>query len=248
MKKLSVLGIRVDKVNVEEIQNMADNAIRLKQPSMFVSLGSLTIIQARKDPAYKNLIERSKLVICDGAGVSKALKFLQGEDLERISGIDMVPVFARLSADKGYRIFLLGAKEDIINEAARELKKSFPGINICGYLNGYFDIINDIKVKEVIKRHCPDILLVGLGQPKQEKWLYQNLEELAVPVSMGIGGSFDVISGNVKRAPGFFRKKGLEWLFRMLIEPWRIKRNLALVAFILLVIKEKFNGGKQKHG
>jgi len=248
MEKLSILGVRVDLLGLEEIQSVTSEAIQKRIPSLFISLGSLTVIRARKDPEYKDLIENSRLVICDGAGVAKAAKILSGTNITRLSGIDLVPVFARLAVEKGYRIFLMGAKEDVIAEAARKIRNSFPGVNICGYLNGYFDIINDEKVKETIKKHSPDILLLGLGQPKQEKWLSSRLKELNVPVVMGVGGSFDVLAGNKKRVPGFFRKLGLEWLVRMILEPWRAKRNLALVLFVLLVIKEKIIGGKEKNG
>lgn len=248
MKKLSILGVRVDDVSLEEIKNVTEEAIQNKKPSLFVSLGSLTVMLARKDPAYKDLIVQSKLVICDGAGVAKAVKVLHGKEIEKYSGIDLVPEFFRMSVKKGYRIFLIGAKEKVIVEAVLRLKSSYPGIDICGYLNGYSDIINDEKVKEIIKKQSPDILLLGLGQPRQEIWLSNNLKDLAVPVTMGIGGSFDVIAGKIKRAPSWFRRTGLEWLFRMFIEPWRFKRNLALIMFIILIIKNKFIGGKYNNG
>ena len=248
MKKLSVLGVRVDSVSLEEVKSIATAAIEKKEPALFISLGSLTVMQARKDPIYKTLIEQAKLVICDSAGVAKAVKYLQRTEIPRLSGIDLIPVFAAMSVKKGYRIFLFGAKESVVAEACRNLTVTFPGVNICGYLNGYFDIINQNDVKETIKRSAPDILLAGLGQPLQEKWLSTNLIELGVPVAVGVGGSFDVIAGRIKRAPLFFRRLGLEWLFRMIIEPWRLRRNFVLINFILSILKEKFIGGKQKYG
>ncbi|OGF48847.1 MAG: hypothetical protein A2231_07400 [Candidatus Firestonebacteria bacterium RIFOXYA2_FULL_40_8] len=245
MRKLSILGVRVDNVSLEEIKNISLRLIAERRPSIFVSLGSLTVMLARKDPSYKELIDEAALVICDGAGVAGGLRYLVKEEIPRIPGVDLIPFFAKLSEERGCKIFLLGAKEEVITNAAVSIKKSFPNINICGYLNGYFDIIHCSAVISTIKRTAPDILLVGLGQPGQEKWLRDNLAELAVPVSIGIGGSFDVISGKLSRAPLVFRKLGLEWLFRMLLEPWRVRRNLALVGFFSLIIKNKFMGGKE---
>ncbi|OGF45617.1 MAG: hypothetical protein A2452_00060 [Candidatus Firestonebacteria bacterium RIFOXYC2_FULL_39_67] len=245
MKKLSILDVRVDSVFLEEIKQITLHLIAEKKSSIFVSLGSLTVMLARKDLAYRALIAEAELVICDGAGVALALKYLTGEEIPRIPGVDLVPFFAKLSEEKGFKLFLLGAKEDVINRANDLLKINFPNVNICGYLNGYFDIINSNEVIKTIKRASPDILIVGLGQPAQEKWLKENLKDLSVPVTIGVGGSFDVIAGKIVRAPVIFRKLGLEWLFRMIIEPWRIKRNFALVGFVCLIIKNKFKGGKE---
>ncbi|MFH1074678.1 MAG: WecB/TagA/CpsF family glycosyltransferase [Candidatus Firestonebacteria bacterium] len=245
MKKLSLLGVRVDDVSLEEIKSISLSLIAGQKPSMFVSLGSLTVMQARKDQGYKALIDEAELVICDGSGVSSAIKYLTGEKIRRIAGVDLVPFFAELSEEKSCKLFLLGAEEDVIKKAADLLKKRFPGANICGYLNGYFDIINSVEVISTIKKASPDILLVGLGQPLQEKWLKDNLKALSVPVTMGVGGSFDVIAGKFARAPVVFRKSGLEWLFRMIIEPCRIKRNFALIGYVFLIIKNKFRGGKE---
>ncbi|OGF49203.1 MAG: hypothetical protein A2044_06350 [Candidatus Firestonebacteria bacterium GWA2_43_8] len=232
-------------MTLEEIGSISLELISKREPSIFISLGSLTVMQARKDPAYRALIKEAALVICDGAGVSSAVKFLSGRKIERLTGVDLVPFFFKLAEEKGLKIFILGSKKDVIAEAARVLKKSYPKADICGYLDGYFDIINPVEVINVIKKTSPDILLVGLGQPRQEKWLKENLKALAVPVTMGVGGSFDVIAGKIKRAPVVFRKLGLEWLFRMMIEPWRLKRNAALAGFIYLIIKNKLTGGKE---
>jgi len=245
VKRLSLLGIRVDSVTREEIKQISLRLIAEKKPSLFVSLGTLTLMLARKDPAYRQLLEEAELVICDGAGVVSGLKYLTGEKITRQTGVDLVPFFAELAAEKGLKLFLLGAEQEVIEKAAAVLKRELPGVNICGFLNGYFDIINSSEIIDKIKKVSPDILLVGLGQPAQEKWLKANLNALAVPVTMGVGGSFDVIAGKIPRAPVFFRKTGLEWFFRMVLEPRRFKRNLVLLKFVFLIIKNKVTGGNK---
>lgn len=244
MEKLSVLGIRVDNLALEEIGRVTLRLISEKKPSIYISLGSLTVMLAKKDAAYKNIIESAELVICDGFGVKAAIRLLTGKKLPRLTGVELVSFFAGLAEKKGCRIFLLGASEAVIKEAKNQLEKSFPALIICGYSNGYSDIIITNEVKKKIKEAAPDILLAGLGQPRQEKWLSENSRELGVPVSLGVGGSFDVISGKIKRAPLLFQKLGLEWLFRMLLEPRRIKRNFVLLKYLMLIIKDKITGGK----
>ncbi|MDD3031707.1 MAG: WecB/TagA/CpsF family glycosyltransferase, partial [Atribacterota bacterium] len=184
----------------------------------------------------------------DGSGLLWATATLENPLIERITGIDLINRICQSSVEKGYRLFLLGAKEDIINKAVVNLEKKYPGINIVGFHHGYFkqegytgnqyeknekDIIREIKEKK------PDFLLVGLGVPKQEIWISKYKDLLNVPVCIGIGGSFDVLSGKIPRAPLWMQNHGMEWIYRLIKEPKRIKRVIALPYFMWLIILGK---------
>jgi N-acetylglucosaminyldiphosphoundecaprenol N-acetyl-beta-D-mannosaminyltransferase len=152
---------------------------------------------------------------------------------ERVTGIDLMLKIVEMCARQGLKIFLLGSEPGVAEEAASKLIESFPGINIVGTYHGYFE--KDNEVVKAIKDTKPDILFVGLGAGRQEKWLSKHLKELGVPIAMVIGGSLDVISGRKKRAPKWSQKLYIEWLYRLITEPERWKRQLALPKFLWLM-------------
>lgn len=141
------------------------------------------------------------------------------------------------SSQKGYRVFLLGAKIGVAEKAAKILSDKYKGLNIVGIRDGYFEDEN--SVIEEIKKANPDILFVAMGSPKQEYWIKNNMYKLSVPLCMGIGGSLDVICGNIKRAPNWMCSLGLEWLYRLIKEPWRFKRMSVLPIFLIKALKER---------
>jgi N-acetylglucosaminyldiphosphoundecaprenol N-acetyl-beta-D-mannosaminyltransferase len=199
------------------------------------------------------------LVTPDGAGILWATTTLNYPLAERVTGIDIIHNICRLAAKKGYSLYLLGSYPGVAVEAALNLTKKYPGIKIAGTHHGYFNYEdhensencqdvkngNSDKNKEEeeiiteIRENRPDILLVGMGVPKQEKWISKNLDKLDVPVCMGVGGSFDVLSGRIPRAPLWMQKHGMEWIYRSIKQPNRAFRTLALFYFIWLVILGK---------
>ncbi|MFH1824709.1 MAG: WecB/TagA/CpsF family glycosyltransferase [Candidatus Firestonebacteria bacterium] len=239
MTKLSLLGIRVDNIRLDEVINKVKQFIDDKSPHYIVSLGSLTVLLARKDKELENLIKRADLVLCDSIGIKWSIKFLYGINIKKISGIDLISVLGDIAVQNKYKLFFLGATKEVIKKAVERLRKEYKLINICGFSDGYFDIKEEDLIKKEIKESKLDVLLVGLGQPIQEKWIFENLHSLKVPLCIGVGGSFDVLGGKVKRAPLFFQKFGLEWFFRLVQEPWRIKRVIKLLYFVWLIIKKK---------
>lgn len=237
----NILGIRTDKVTLFQAIQIIKNFIQEKKSHRVVTLNSLMLNQASRDQELLGIFQQANLIISDSIGIYWAAKFL-GEPLpEIITGIDLLLKLCELAEQKGYRIYLFGAKEKVIKQTVENLRKDFPDIKIVGYHSGYFlsEAENDI-VEEISNLH-PDILFVGLGSPKQEKWIGQNLERLGTPVAIGVGGSFDIISGKLKRAPRWMRVLGLEWFYRVLQEPWRIKRIIHLPIFIFRVIKFKYS-------
>ena len=155
---------------------------------------------------------------------------------ERVTGIDFLLRAAELSARRGYKLFLLGSAPGVADQAADRLVKSYPGLKICGTHHGYFKPEDDQAIVTQIQDAKPDILFAGLGAGRQEKWLYDHLKQLGVAAAMGVGGSLDVIAGIKKRAPRIIQVLYIEWLYRLITEPWRWRRQLALPQFLWLTL------------
>ena len=245
--KLELFGVPIDQIDIQQALVRIDNFIKRGRAHFIITPDTLAILRARKDKQYLEIAKQADLVTPDGAGLLWAAAFL-GEPLpERITGIDLINHICQLAAEKGYRLYLLGAEEDVVKKAAQNLEKKYPSLNIVGYHHGYFDneevkgyskdtvkyVINDIVEKK------PDFLLVGMGVPKQEHWISKYKDRLDVPVCIGIGGSFDVLSGKIPRAPLWMQNHGMEWIFRIIKEPKRIKRMAKLPSFIWLVFLGK---------
>lgn len=194
------------------------------------------LVAAHRSPYFKEVLNRSSLNICDGKGIEM---FSKGQ-IERIPGVDFMLSVCALAEKRGKSVYLLGSGvEKIIEQTAKTLQKKYPYLRITGQCAGpklvvkeklVYDVEENDMVVDKIIAAAPDILFVGFGHTKQELWIDEHLGELpSVTVAMGVGGSFDILSGRVKRAPGFFRYLGLEWFWRLLCQPWRIKRILTAV-------------------
>ncbi|MDD5354591.1 MAG: WecB/TagA/CpsF family glycosyltransferase, partial [bacterium] len=179
-------------------------------------------------------------VVPDSIGLLLAGKILGQPLLERVTSIDLMYHLFALCQKEGFSIYLLGAKPGTAAEAAEQVRQHFPGLKIAGTHHGYFDAREEAQVMAEIRKLKPDMLFVGLNIPRQEMWIAEHLETLGVPVAIGIGGSFDVISGRIKRAPAGMQQAGLEWLWRTILEPWRIKRIILLPVFLWKVYRQKW--------
>ena len=238
-KKAAILGSKVDIVDSKETLAIIEEIIRSSNPTQIVTLNAEIAYNAQYDSRLSELIKTAKLVTPDGIGIIWAGHVLGYKFKERVTGIDLVYSLCRVAAQKGYRVYLLGAAPGIAKAAGENLINEYPHLNICGTHHGYFTPLeHDFLVTE-IKKRAPEILFVGLGAPKQEYWIKEHLQELDVPVCIGVGGSFDVIAGLKKRAPAVFIKLNLEWLYRLASEPKRLKRQLVLPKFIIAVIKQR---------
>jgi N-acetylglucosaminyldiphosphoundecaprenol N-acetyl-beta-D-mannosaminyltransferase len=194
----------------------------------------------RSNPLVYELFQKADMLIPDGIGVVMAARVLYGIKLERVSGCDLMQSICALSAAKGYRIFFFGAREDVSRKAVEELCAAFTGLQVVGRANGYLPEEAMHSLVREINDSGAQILFVALGSPKQEQWLARYMEELQhVRVCQGIGGTLDVLAGAVARAPEAFCCAGLEWLYRLLSEPRRMKRQLVLPLFALRVLTEK---------
>ena len=174
------------------------------------------VMEAQQDKELMKILREADLVVPDGIGVVWASRYSEILLTERVAGYDLTQnIFSRI-AGKNESVYFFGGAPGVASTAARQMKKVYPGLKIVGGHNGYFDAEEEKKIIADIKRLSPSILLVGLGAPKQEKWIYEHLEEVGAKVAIGVGGSFDVMAGNVKRAPKLFRKLGLEWFYRLI--------------------------------
>jgi len=237
-KRLNILGVDFDPVNMEESLEIIDGFIKEKQPHLIVTLGTEMTMMARKDRELTEIINSSHLVVPDTAGIVWSTKLLYSKKIKKVAGISLLEKLAETGSNKGYSFYFLGSKEGIAQTAADNLKNKFTGLNIVGTHHGYFRG-KDEEVIEEIKNLKPDILVIALGVPHQEKWAWKNLKNLGVPVCIGVGGSFDVLSGKLDRAPRWMIDFNIEWLYRLYREPSRFVRMLALPHFMLLVYMDK---------
>lgn len=235
--KENYLGVDVCVTNMNDVLNEVDNIIEQKTPSFIVAINPEKIMKAQNDNSLRKLLNSARIQIPDGVGVLVASRLLGGKIRNRVTGIDLMQNIVNRANARGYRVFMLGAKPGVAERAAEILKEKHSNLNIVGIRDGYFEDVN--SVIEEIKSKSPDILFVAMGSPKQEYWITENMDRLGVPLLMGVGGSYDVICGNIKRAPEWMCYLGLEWLHRLIKEPWRYKRMMVLPKFLFKVILKK---------
>ncbi len=244
-KTINILGVNVSSATVSDAVQLISGAISSGNKMSVFTPNSEIILSAYKDAQFKNIINSASLCTADGIGVIYASKIFGAPIPERCSGYDISLELIKEIAKTGSSLYLFGASPGVAETAKKKIEESNPGINIVGYHDGYFDaeeeknIINDINEKK------PNVLFVCLGSPKQEKWIYDHLNDLDINIAIGLGGCLDVYAGNIKRAPQIFIKLGLEWFYRLIKEPKRFFRMLALPKFMLTVLKIKFFGGKK---
>ncbi|KIL49893.1 WecB/TagA/CpsF family glycosyltransferase [Jeotgalibacillus soli] len=235
--KEEILGVNVTALPIETLLEDIDRRIENKDKGRIVAINPEKIMMAQKDPELSKLLNDSAYQIPDGVGVSIASKLLGGSIRWRITGVGMMENLLQRASEKQYRVFFYGAKEETVVKAIGKIKQLHPEIQVAGYLNGYEK--DDSVIIDRINEANADIVFVALGSPRQELFIERNMDKLSPAIYQGVGGSFDVFSGNVKRAPIFFRKLGLEWLYRLISQPSRLKRQLALPRFLLLILKQK---------
>lgn len=235
--KETILGVKVNTENYDELIPKVFRNIEDKKKSLVVAINPEKLMKAKEDPGLKALLNRAEFQIPDGIGVIIASKLKKGSISSRITGIDMMDRIVREAARTGRAVFLYGAKPGVADKAAQQLKQTYPDLIVAGTQDGYES--DTSKVLETINKAKPDILFVAMGSPKQEQWIEQHRDKLYPTLYQGVGGSFDVLAGNVKRAPAAFQKMGAEWLYRLLKEPSRLKRQMNLPKFLFEVFKQK---------
>lgn len=242
MESVTILGVRVDCVSAEETLTVIDRFIASRRPHYIVTADASMVVTARHDPALRAIIEEADLVTPDGFGILWASRLLRTPVPSKVSGVDLSSELCRLSASTGYRIFFFGAGPGVAEEAAGKMRVRFPGAQIVGTRDGFFTAAQEPEIVAQIQVAAPDIILVALGIPKQEKWIARHKEVLGAYVLIGVGGSFDVFSGRVSRASPWMQQHGLEWLYRLYKNPRKISKVMTLPEFAWLALRQRFLG------
>ncbi len=244
--RLNILDLPIDAVSRQEAAGTVADALSGGDAMAIVTINAEMAMAARLDPRLAATIRRAGLVLPDGSGVVWAAR-RRGVKVKKIAGVDFIHEIAEQCIRAGRGMFLLGAGPGVADEAARALADRHPGLAVVGTADGYFSPEAEAELCERIREARPGALLVALGVPRQEYWISDHQQELDVPVCMGIGGSLDVLSGRVRRAPPWMVSAHLEWLFRLIKEPWRWRRMAsALPAFVLAALaserQERYTG------
>lgn len=216
---------------------MIEEFISSRSPHIVVTADASAVVTAQKDQELKDILNSADLVTPDSAGILWASRLFGLSLPERVSGADMVEHLCERASHAKHRIFLLGASPGIVDAAAEKLIQRYPGLDIAGTQHGFFSDEESSAIVKSIREAKPDILFVAMGIPKQEKWIRRHMDELQVPVSMGVGGTFDVLSGRVKRAPKWMQRHSLEWIYRLANNPRKIGKCMTLPVFVLMVLK-----------
>lgn len=243
MSRIDVLGVSFDDLTMDEAVEIALGFMQERRACYACTPNPEIVMAAKGDAALRAALSGAELVLADGVGITKAAAMLGTPLKSRVPGIDFASnVISRL-AQRGGSVYLLGAKPLVAEAAAEKLTQTYPGIVIAGTNDGYF--ADDAPVIEKINAASPDFLMVCLGSPKQELWMSANAGRLSCGLMAGLGGSLDVLAGNVQRAPETWRRLGLEWLYRVIKEPKRLGRVMKLPAFVLEAAAE---GRRRRHG
>jgi len=237
--KVTVLDVLIDAITMAEATAQLEQFISEKTPHLVATANAEMVMLAQEDNELAAVLAKSHLVVPDGAGVVWAARHQGYTKVERVAGYDLAQNLLLEASKKGYRVFMFGSQPDIVAKAKTVALARYPGLCIVGTRHGFFTTQDEPAIIQAITATKPDILLAALGVPRQEKWLARNLTKLNVPVSMGVGGTFDVMAGAVKRAPLWMQRTSLEWLFRLLCQPKRAIRMLALPRFALKVMLGK---------
>ncbi|MCE5313524.1 MAG: WecB/TagA/CpsF family glycosyltransferase [Armatimonadota bacterium] len=240
--RISILGVKVNRVDMTGTLDAITRFIASGTANMIVTADASMIAMAQDDADLKNIINEADLVTPDGSGIVKGAKILGTPLAQRVSGVDLAREMCRMSAEQGFSIYFLGAEPGVADAAAQNLSRTYPGMKIAGTHDGYFTPDRDSEIASLVKASGAQALLVAMGIPRQEKFIKRYMHDMGVCVAMGVGGSFDVFSGKVKRAPKWFQDHGLEWAYRLCKDPSKIKKVSVLPKFLMMVYKERLLG------
>jgi N-acetylglucosaminyldiphosphoundecaprenol N-acetyl-beta-D-mannosaminyltransferase len=235
-ERIKILDVPFDNISMTIAVKRIANFFVSGQPHQIVTANPETVMLAQEDGELLHILQKADLVVADGIGIVGAARYLGTPLPERVAGIELAEMLLSFAAQNNFRTFFLGGAPGVAAEAAQVIQKRYPKLVISGVHHGYFNQAEEKKIIQQIKDCRPHFLLVGMGVPKQEKWIWHYKEELNIPVAMGVGGSFDVFAGRVTRAPRWTQRLGMEWLYRLLSQPQRLSRMQTLPQFVLQVL------------
>lgn len=240
-KKVTILGIPFDNLTRRDFLNELYKRMQDKQKTFLVTANPEIVMYAREHRSYHDLLMQADYIAPDGIGIVQASRRLGNPIKERVPGFELMIGLLELADQDQKRVYFIGAKEEIVSLAVENVRKKWPRLKVAGYHHGYFDH-DDPKIIEKVRETQPDIILVAFGFPLQENWIKAYLDQADHGIAVGVGGSFDVLSGRTKRAPRMVQKLHVEWLYRLLKQPSRYKRMSALPSFIRAVYRQLKDG------
>ena len=238
--RIEMMGCLIDNLSMKETLQKIEAFIQSRRPHQHAAVNADKLRKASKDPELRRVINECALINVDGVPVVWASRLLGKPLKERVAGIDLFEFLVERAAERGWRVFFLGAQEEIVQAVKALYEKRFPRLQVAGYRNGYWRPEEEASVVRLIADSRPDLLFVAISSPKKEQFLGRYQAEMRVPFAMGVGGSFDIAVGKVKRAPMWMRQCGLEWFFRFLQEPRRMFKRYFIdgTYFFWLLLKE----------
>ncbi len=236
VEQVTFLNTRFDRMSSEEAVELLLAQLLKRKDGRVYFANAHTMVTASKNPRLSEALEQSDLLLADGSGVRWGSALLGTPLVHNLNGTDLVPALCKTGATKGLSVYLLGGKPGVAEEAAAKLTKAYPGLVIAGTQDGYFSQQNSQQVLESIRAARPHLLLVGMGVPLQEIWIHQHASQLPGITCMGVGGLFDFVAERVVRAPSLFRAVGMEWVWRLAMEPTRLWRRYIIGNFVFLAL------------
>ena len=233
-KDITILGVGINNLSLSEtLEYLLKNIPKREKKLFLTTINSEILVASYRNAKFRDVLNSSDLALIDGVGVMKAANFLGFRVKQRIAGVDLVQIICREVSKRPITVGFVGGRQNVAEIAVSCLKNKYPGLKVAFAIQE----LSDFEAKS--KNLKCDILFVALGHEKQEFWISDNLSKIDVGVAMGVGGAFDFISGRVRRAPKIVQDMGFEWLFRLVLQPWRIRRQSSLIYFVLLILKEK---------
>lgn len=249
--KNKLFGITVEPLSKSSIREKIKKYLFSPSDMMhIISLNAENIVIAEKDSKFKKVLMKAQIKIFDGIGVYLIGLFLGCDFGHRIAGVDLMEELLAFASRERLRVVLIGGKKKVAEKVIECQKQQYPELNCVG-IEGIVDIYHptaqeEQRINSIVLEHKPNLIFIAFGSPFQEKWIDRHKDQFRGMVCMGVGGAFDYLSGTVPRAPFFFRRMGLEWIFRLFIQPWRIKRQVRLVSFVGIALREMFHTAFQK--
>jgi N-acetylglucosaminyldiphosphoundecaprenol N-acetyl-beta-D-mannosaminyltransferase len=239
-QRVEILGCKIDNLSMEETLQKVDDFIKSGRPHQHVVVNVDKLVKASRDPQLRRIINECALINADGMAVVWASRLLGKPLKERVAGVDLFESIMQRAAAKTWRVFLLGAQEEVVSRVKHDYERKYPGLTVAGYRNGYWTQEDEESVARQIEAAQADILFVAVSSPKKEQFLNRYQAEMRIPFAMGVGGTFDVAAGKVKRAPKWMQKSGFEWFYRFLQEPRRMFKRYFIedMVFFWLLLKE----------
>lgn len=234
-----VLGLPISLMPMDLTLIQIQKWVLERSPRLIITVDATALVLAKDRPNFRKILENADLRTADGVGIVWALRRGGHQNAAKVSGVDLVQRLTAISAERGLRLYFLGAEPGVTERAAERLRLQYPGCNIVGTHHGYFPAESDTVVAAEIAATRPDVLFVAMGMPRQEEFILSTQSIIQAPVAMGVGGSFDVFSGKTKRAPRLVQAMHLEWLWRLILNPTKIAKVKLLPVFVGMVLREK---------